>query len=74
MISQTLIRKCLEFLLKIYTPTKPLKFVLDEKGKFFNQIKLEYKQKKWNFERTENSGVNTLINDDLKKILQLKKK
>ena len=73
MISQTLIRKCLECLLKIYTPTKPLKFVLDEKSalEFFNQIKLEYKQKKWNFERTENSSVNTLIDDDLKKNLTI---
>ena len=46
-----------------------MKLLLDEKNalEFFNEIKLEYKQKKWNFERTENKAVNTFIDDNLEK-------
>jgi len=66
-MSQAFIRKCLGLLLNLYTPTKPLKFVSNETDalEFFNQIKLEYKQKKWTFERTEEKAVNTVLKDNL---------
>jgi len=66
-MSQAFIRKCLGLLLNVYTPTKPLKFVSNEAEaqEFFNQIKTEYKQKKWSFERTEEKAYNTVFDDNL---------
>tara|TARA_Y100000741_G_scaffold354009_3_gene327812 strand:+ start:225 stop:782 length:558 start_codon:yes stop_codon:yes gene_type:complete len=67
-MSQAFIRKCLGLLLNVYTPTKPLKFVSNEKEalEFFNEIKKQYKEKKWNFQRTEDNAVNTVFDDNLK--------
>ena len=66
-ISQAFIRKCLGLLLNVYTPTKPLKFVSNETEalEFFNQIKQQYKENIWKFERTEDTAVNTVFDDNL---------